>query len=56
VKIWLEWLKPWVGYRSEIERVVDLGDDVLVLVRDFGRLDTGGTGSHDDLGRDLDRA
>ncbi len=35
--IWLEWLTPWESYTSEIEEMVDLGDDVLVLVRDFGR-------------------
>jgi ketosteroid isomerase-like protein len=35
--LWLEWLTPWRSYRSELEEVIDLGDDVLVLVRDFGR-------------------
>jgi ketosteroid isomerase-like protein len=35
--IWLEWLTPWESYRTEIEDIRDLGDDVLVLVRDFGR-------------------
>jgi len=34
--LWLEWLTPWESYRSEIEDIRDLGDDVLVLVRDFG--------------------
>jgi ketosteroid isomerase-like protein len=41
-EIWLEWLEPWVEYRSEIERLIDLGERVIVLVRDFGRLEGGG--------------
>jgi ketosteroid isomerase-like protein len=35
--LWLEWLAPWQSYRVEIEELVDLGEDVLALVRDFGR-------------------
>jgi ketosteroid isomerase-like protein len=35
--LWLEWLTPWDSYRTEVEDVIDLGDNVLVLVRDFGR-------------------
>jgi ketosteroid isomerase-like protein len=34
---WLDWLEPWEGYRVEVEDVIDAGDDVVVLVRDFGR-------------------
>ncbi len=34
---WLDWLAPWVTYRTEIEELVDLGELVLVLVRDFAR-------------------
>ena len=34
--LWLEWLTPWTSYRAEVEEMIDLGDDVLVLVRDFG--------------------
>lgn len=34
---WLDWLKPWVAYRSEVEEAIDCGDRVLLLVRDFGR-------------------
>jgi ketosteroid isomerase-like protein len=34
---WLEWLEPWESYRSEVERVIGCGDDVLVLVSDYGR-------------------
>jgi ketosteroid isomerase-like protein len=34
---WLDWLKPWVAYRSEVEEAIDCGDRVLLLVRDSGR-------------------
>jgi ketosteroid isomerase-like protein len=34
---WLDRLKPWVAYRSEIEEAIDCGDRVLLLVRDVGR-------------------
>jgi ketosteroid isomerase-like protein len=33
----LEWIEPWESYRTEVEEAMDLGDSVLVLVRDFGR-------------------
>jgi ketosteroid isomerase-like protein len=35
--VWLEWLTLWQSYRTEVEEITDLGDAVLVLVRDFGR-------------------
>src|SRR4051812_13773165 len=34
---WADWLEPWESYRTEIEDVIDAGDDVVVLVRDYGR-------------------
>ena len=34
---WVEWLEPWESYRSEVDRVIGCGDDVLVLVKDYGR-------------------
>ena len=34
---WLDWLEPWDSYHAEIERVTDVGDQVLVFSRDFGR-------------------
>ena len=34
---WVEWLEPWESYRSEVEHVIDCGDDVLVIVNDYGR-------------------
>ncbi len=33
---WLDWLAPWATYRAEIVDAKDLGDRVLLLVRDFG--------------------
>jgi ketosteroid isomerase-like protein len=41
-EIWLQWLAPWASYRSEIDQLIDLGDSVLVLVRDFGSAENGG--------------
>src|SRR4051794_7210674 len=35
--MWLDWLEPWESYRVDVEDVIDAGEDVLVLVRDFGR-------------------
>jgi ketosteroid isomerase-like protein len=32
---WLEWLEPWLTYRSEIIQALDAGD--RVLVHDYGR-------------------
>ena len=35
---WLDWLAPWSTYQMvEIERTVDCGNRVLVIVRDVGR-------------------
>jgi hypothetical protein len=34
---WLDWLTPWASYRSETRDVLDVGDQVVVLVRDRGR-------------------
>jgi ketosteroid isomerase-like protein len=38
---WRDWLAPWATYRAVIEELVDLGDRVLVMVRDYGRSDPG---------------
>jgi hypothetical protein len=35
--LFLDWTAPWTTYHSEAERFEDLGDRVLVLVRDSGR-------------------
>jgi ketosteroid isomerase-like protein len=34
---WLDWLEPWESYRVEIEDLIDAGDEVVVLPRDYGR-------------------
>jgi ketosteroid isomerase-like protein len=37
-EFWKQWLAPYVTFRQEIIRAVDLGDSVLLLVHDFARL------------------
>ena len=37
----LDWTAPWATYTIETERVIDLGDRVLVLNHDRGRRDGG---------------
>jgi SnoaL-like domain len=34
---WLDWLAPWVSYRTEIEELMDLGDRVVAVLCDYGR-------------------
>jgi ketosteroid isomerase-like protein len=34
---WLDWLQPWASYHVRIERLVEAGEQVLVLRRDLGR-------------------
>jgi ketosteroid isomerase-like protein len=34
---WLEWLEPWLTYRTEIMQALDAGDRVLLLTHDYGR-------------------
>ena len=36
---WLDWLAPYATYRQKIEKAMDLGEPVLLLIRDFGRLE-----------------
>ena len=33
--LYLKWLAPWETYRQQIEEIIDLGERVLVLARDF---------------------
>jgi ketosteroid isomerase-like protein len=34
---WLDWLEPWATYRSTIDELIDVGDRVVLLLRDYGR-------------------
>lgn len=34
---WLEWMEPWLAYRTEIKQAIDAGDRVLLLTHDYGR-------------------
>jgi ketosteroid isomerase-like protein len=36
-KGWLQWMAPWESYRAEVEEAIDLGEKVVLLIRDFGR-------------------
>jgi len=34
---WLDWTAPWATYRTVVEEAIDLGERVLLLLRDYGR-------------------
>ena len=34
---WLDWLEPWATYRVTIDELIDLGERVLALTRNYGR-------------------
>src|SRR5688500_45684 len=36
-KNWLDWLEPWATYRSTIDELIDAGDRVVALLRNYGR-------------------
>jgi ketosteroid isomerase-like protein len=36
-QVWLDWLEPWERYRTETEDLIDMGDQIVVLFRDYGR-------------------
>ena len=36
-KTWLDWLEPWATYRSSIDELIDVGNRVVLLLRDYGR-------------------
>jgi ketosteroid isomerase-like protein len=44
---WTEWLRAWDEFRVEAEKFLDLGDDILVLVKFGGRGKTSGTPARD---------
>ncbi len=35
---WLDWLEPWETYHAQIERLIPVGDTVVVLLRLHGRM------------------
>jgi ketosteroid isomerase-like protein len=39
--LWRDWLRPFHSYRIELERMIDLGDRVLVLTRASARVEPG---------------
>src|SRR3954465_12541621 len=36
-KNWIDWLEPWATYRSTYEKLIDVGEHVVVLLRNHGR-------------------
>ena len=36
-KNWLDWLAPWATYRTTIDELIDVGERVVLLLRDYGR-------------------
>ena len=36
-KNWLDWLEPWATYRGTYEKLIDVGEHVVVLLRNYGR-------------------
>jgi ketosteroid isomerase-like protein len=38
--LWRDWLRPFHSYRIELEKIIDLGDRVLVLTRATARVES----------------
>jgi ketosteroid isomerase-like protein len=36
-EMWIDWLEPWVTYHVQVDEMIEVGDSVVVLVRDRGR-------------------
>ena len=36
-EMWIDWLEPWVTYRVQVDEMLEVGDRVVVLVRDRAR-------------------
>ena len=36
-KNWLDWLEPWATYRVTIDELIEVGERVVVLSRNYGR-------------------
>ena len=37
-RAWLDWLEPWETYHAQVERIIPVGDRVVVLLRLHGRM------------------
>ena len=37
-QVWLDWFEPWESVRPETERIIPVGDRVVALTRQHGRL------------------
>ena len=33
-EMWLDWLAPWASYHVQVDEMIELGDSVVVFVRD----------------------
>ena len=36
-EMWIDWLQPWATYHVHVDEMIEVGDRVVVLVRDRGR-------------------
>ena len=36
-KNWLDWLEPWATYQTTFEQLIEVGERVVILLRDHGR-------------------
>jgi hypothetical protein len=36
-EMWLDWLEPWASYHVQVDELFEVGDSVVVLVRDRAR-------------------
>jgi ketosteroid isomerase-like protein len=36
-EMWIDWLEPWVTYHVQVDEMIEMGDSVVVLVRDRAR-------------------
>jgi hypothetical protein len=36
-QLWLDWLEPWATYHTQVDELIDAGEQVVVLIRDRAR-------------------
>jgi hypothetical protein len=36
-EMWIDWLEPWASYHVQVDEMIEVGDSVVVLVRDRAR-------------------